>query len=84
MASETGSEPPNKIFGYEKQILTGRNPIENIAETLKGVLFGPLIWIKGIFILCLILKSTNSYLCTLPQFTVKIGRSAIFQLKSTR
>jgi len=50
MSSDTETKP-NKIFGYEKQVYTGRNPIENVAENLKGILFGPLIWLRGNIIL---------------------------------
>lgn len=46
MPSDTDTKP-NKIFGYEKQVYTGRNSIENFVENVKGVLFGPLIWIRG-------------------------------------
>lgn len=46
MSSDTDSKP-DKIFGYEKQVHTGRNSIENVFEVAKGVLFGPLIWIRG-------------------------------------
>lgn len=46
MSSDTDTKP-DKIFGYEKKIHTGRNPIENIFENCKGVLLGPLIWLKG-------------------------------------
>lgn len=48
MSTDTDTKTkPNKIFGYEKQILTGRNPIENFFENVKGVFFGPLIWVRG-------------------------------------
>lgn len=46
MASDTDATP-GKIFGYQKQVHFGRNPIEDIFENIKGVLFGPLIWIRG-------------------------------------
>lgn len=46
MSSDTDTKP-NKIFGYEKQIHTGRNPIENVFENIKGVIFGPVIWVRG-------------------------------------
>lgn len=46
MSSDTDSKP-DKIFGYEKQVHTGRNSIENVLEVAKGVLFGPLIWVRG-------------------------------------
>lgn len=48
MSSDTDTKP-GKIFGYEKQVYTGRNSIENFGENVKGILFGPLIWIKGKF-----------------------------------
>jgi hypothetical protein len=47
MSSDTDTKP-DKIFGYEKQVYTGRNPIENVLEVAKGILFGPLIWVRGI------------------------------------
>lgn len=46
MSSDTEFKP-DKIFGYEKQVYTGRNSIENLVETLKGIFFGPAIWVKG-------------------------------------
>ncbi|XP_050521816.1 NADH dehydrogenase [ubiquinone] 1 beta subcomplex subunit 10 [Daktulosphaira vitifoliae] len=44
MSSDAKS--PNTIFGYEKKIYTGRNPIENVFETVKGILVGPVIWFR--------------------------------------
>lgn len=38
---------PGKIFGYEKQVHTGRNSIEDFLENLKGVFLGPVIWVRG-------------------------------------
>jgi len=38
---------PGKIFGYEKQVHTGRNSIEDFLEVLKGVFLGPVIWVRG-------------------------------------
>lgn len=46
MSSDTDTKS-NKIFGYEKKVYTGRNPIENIIENIKGVIFGPVIWVRG-------------------------------------
>ncbi|XP_022183541.1 NADH dehydrogenase [ubiquinone] 1 beta subcomplex subunit 10 [Myzus persicae] len=37
---------PGKIFGYEKQVHTGRNSIEDFLENLKGVFLGPAIWVR--------------------------------------
>lgn len=48
MSSDTDSKP-DTIFGYEKQVHTGRNSIENVIETIKGIFFGPAIWVKGKF-----------------------------------
>jgi len=53
MSSDTDTKP-NKIFGYEKQVHTGRNPIENVVENIKGVIFGPLIWIRGTYLICIL------------------------------
>jgi len=38
---------PGRIFGYEKQVHTGRNSIEDFLEILKGVFLGPVIWVRG-------------------------------------
>lgn len=38
---------PGRIFGYEKQVHTGRNSIEDILENIKGVFLGPVIWVRG-------------------------------------
>lgn len=38
---------PGRIFGYEKQVHTGRNSIEDFLEVLKGVFLGPAIWVRG-------------------------------------
>jgi len=38
---------PGRIFGYEKQVHTGRNGIEDFLEVLKGVILGPAIWVRG-------------------------------------
>lgn len=46
MSSDTDSKP-DTIFGYEKQIYTGRNSIENLVETLKGIFIGPAMWVRG-------------------------------------
>lgn len=46
MSSDVESKP-GKIFGYEKQPVSGRNPIEDVVENLKGVIFGPMIWLRG-------------------------------------
>jgi len=46
MSSDADTKP-DKIFGYEKQVYTGRNPIENVIENIKGVIFGPVIWLRG-------------------------------------
>jgi len=46
MSSDTDTNP-GKIFGYQKQVHTGRNSIEDFLETLKGVFLGPVIWVRG-------------------------------------
>lgn len=38
---------PGRIFGYEKQKHTGRNSIEDFLENLKGIILGPVIWVRG-------------------------------------
>jgi len=38
---------PGRIIGYEKQVHTGRNSIEDFLENLKGIILGPVIWVRG-------------------------------------
>lgn len=46
MSSDTDTKP-DTILGYEKKLPTGRNSIENYAENVKGIVVGPLIWLRG-------------------------------------